>query len=124
MLVKVSYVPNQEIAVHEIIEEDGPAFFEEIVRQMLSGQVHIQPTVNWIDGIAFVVSPMPATEDIIKENLVGKIHFAAVMFTKTPFQAQVTVKLNNQEFSVRLRNAERNPTLVDLVGFLKSYKRS
>ena len=124
MLVKVSYVPNQEIAVHEIIEEDGPPFFEEIVRQMLSGQVHIQPTVNWIDGIAFVVSPMPATEDIIKENLVGKIHFAAVMFTRTPFQAQVTVKLNNQEFSVRLRNAERNPTLVDLVGFLKSYKRS
>ncbi|MBI3859581.1 MAG: hypothetical protein HY296_05005 [Thaumarchaeota archaeon] len=123
-MVKVSYTPNTDVAVHEVIEEDSSSFFEEIVRQMLASPVHIQPTVNWIDGIAFVVSPMPATEDVIRENLAGRIHFAAVMFARAPYQAQANVKVNNQEFSVRLRKAENNPTLVELVRFLQAFKRS
>jgi hypothetical protein len=44
------------------------------------------------------------------------------MFTRTPYQAQVALKLGNQEFSVRLRRAESNQTLVELVRFLKSFR--
>lgn len=121
-MVKVTYVPNTEVAIHEVIEEDSSNFFEEIIRQMLATPVHVQPTVNWIDGVAFVVSPMPPTDDIVRESLAGKIHFAAVMFTRTPYQAQVALKLGNQEFSVRLRRAESNQTLVELVRFLKSFR--
>ena len=123
-MVKVVYTPNTEIAVHEVIEEESSSFFEEIVRQMLASPVHVQPTVNWIDGIAFVVSPMPATEDIVRDNLAGKVHFAAVMFTRTGYLPQVSVKLASQEFSVRLRKAESNLTLVELARFLMEFKRN
>ena len=123
-MVKVIYTPNSEIVVHEVIEEESSSFFEEIVRQMLASPVHVQPTVNWIDGIAFVVSPLPATEDIVRDNLAGKVHFAAVMFTRTGYLPQVSVKLASQEFSVRLRKAESNLTLVELARFLSEFKRN
>lgn len=121
-MVKVVFRPNTELIVHEVIEEESSKFFEEIIRQMLASPVHVQPTVNWIDGVAFVISPMPATDDIIKENLEGKVHFSAVMFTRAPYQAQVSTKIGGQEFSVRLRKAENSPTMVDLANFLKEYK--
>jgi len=35
--------------------------------------------VNWSDGVAFVVAPMPPTEDIVKESLGGRLHYASVM---------------------------------------------
>ena len=122
-MVKVTYAPNSEVVVHEVIEETSSSFFEDIVRQMLSSPVHVQPTVNWIDGVAFVVSAMPHTDDLVKETLAGRIHFAAVMFTRTPYQPQMTVKLSNQEFSVRLRHADTSPTMVDLAKFLKDFRR-
>ncbi len=121
-MVKVIFKPNSELVVHEVIEEESSRFFEEIIRQMLASPVHVQPTVNWIDGVAFVISPMPATDDIIKENLDGRVHFSAVMFTRTPYQAQVSSKIGGQEFSVRLRKAENSPTMVDLASFLKGFK--
>lgn len=121
-MVKVVFKPNSELVVHEVIEEESAKFFEEIIRQQLASPVHVQPTVNWIDGVAFVISPMPATDDIIRENLDGRIHFSAVMFTRTPFQAQFSSKIGGQEFSVRLRKADNSPTMVDLAGFLKAFK--
>ena len=121
-MVKVSFKPNSELVVHEVIEEESARFFEEIIRQQLGGPVHVQPTVNWIDGVAFVISPMPATDDIVKENLDGRVHFSAVMFTRTPYQSQFSSKIGGQEFSVRLRKADNSPTMVDLANFLKDFK--
>ena len=121
-MVKVVFQPNTELVVHEVIEEESSKFFEEIIRQMLGSPVHVQPTVNWIDGIAFVISPMPATDEIVKDNLAGRVHFSAVMFTRTPYQAQFSSKIGGQEFSVRLRKAENSPTMVDLAAFLKGFQ--
>ena len=121
-MVKVLFKPNSELVVHEVIEEEASRFFEEIIRQQLAGPAHVQPTVNWIDGVAFVISPMPATDDIVKENLDGRIHFSAVMFARTPYQNQFSSKIGGQEFSVRLRKADNSPTMVDLANFLKEYK--
>lgn len=121
-MVKVTYTPYREIVVHEIIEQESQVLFEDMVRQALSSQVHAEPTVNWADGVAFVVAPMPPTEDIVKESLEGKLHYASVMFTKIPFQSQIPVKIGNQNYSARLRKADSNPHLVALARFLKEFK--
>lgn len=121
-MVKITYTPFAEIVVHEVVEEDNQSFFEDLVRQTLANPVHAEPSVNWIDGIAFAISPMPPTEDIIRENLNGKIHYAAVVFTKIDYKGQVVVHLANQEYSVRLRKADDNPTMVELSKFLKDFR--
>lgn len=121
-MVRVTYSPNRELVVHEVIEQDNRIFFEDMVRQALATPVHAEPTINWAEGVAFVVSPMPPTEDIVKENLEGRIHCAAVMFTRTPYQNQVLVKIGNQDYSARLRRAENNPTMMALAKFLRDFK--
>ncbi len=121
-MVKVTYSPIRELVVHEIIEQDGKIFYEDMVRQALASPVHAEPTINWAEGVAFVVSPMPPTEDIVKENLEGRVHFAAVMFTRTPYQNQILVKIGNQDYSARLRKADNNQTMLALAKFLNDLR--
>ena len=122
--MKITYTPYQELIVHEIIEQSNPsAFFEDIVRLALSGAHQVQPSINWIDGVAFFIAPMQPTEEVVRENLAGRVHYASVLFTRTGFQPQVAVKIGTQDFTVRLRRADDNPTLVDLATFLKEFRR-
>ena len=122
VMVKVIYTPYREIVIHEVIEQESQVLFEDMVRQALSSPVHAEPTVNWADGVAFVVAPMPPTEDIVRESLEGKLHYASVMFAKIPFQSQVPVRIGTQNYSARLRKADNNPHLAAVAKFLKEFK--
>ncbi len=123
-MVKVTYVPYRELVLHEIIQQDGLTLYEDMVRQALASQAHAEPTVNWAEGVAFVFSPMPSTEDIVKEGLDGKLHYASVMFTKVSYQSRISVKIGSQDYGVRLRRAENNRTLLSLARFLKDFSPS
>jgi hypothetical protein len=121
--LKITYTPYQELVVHEIIEQTNAGiFFEDIVRLALSGPHQVEPSINWIDGIAFFIAPMQPTEEVVREKLAGRVHYGSVLFTRTDYKPQITVKLGNQEFTVRLRRASDNPTLVELAKFLKDFK--
>jgi len=123
-MVEIEYVPYQKLIVHDIIEQDNTTFFEEVVRMALSQPVQVEPSVNWIDGIAFIVAPMPPTEDIVKENLSGKLHIASVLFTRIAFQPQVKLNVGNQGYTARMRKADNNKNFVNLAKFLKDFKAS
>ena len=121
--LKITYTPYQELIIHEIIEQSNPnIFFEDIVRLALSGAHQVQPSINWIDGVALFIAPMQPTEEVVRENLAGRIHYASVLFTRTDYQPQIAVKIGSQVFTVRLRKAGDNPTLVDLASFLKDFR--
>ena len=122
-MVKISYLPYQEVVVHEIIELNNETFFEDVIRQSLT-QTQVEPTVNWVDGIAFLVVPFPATEDIVREGLNGKAHFGSVIFTKIDYRGQYPIKLGAQSFSVRMRKTDNNRIFVQLIDFLKKFKPS
>jgi len=120
---KITYTPYQELVIHEIIEQSNSnTFFEDIVRLALSGPAQVQPSINWVDGVAFFIAPMQPTQEVVKENLAGRVHYGSVLFTRTEFRPQITVKIGNQDYTVRLRKAEDNPTLVDLAAYLKDFK--
>jgi hypothetical protein len=123
-LVEIEYIPYQKIVIHEIIEQDNKVFFEEIVRHALAQPVQAEPSVNWVDGFALLIMPFAPTEDIVRENLAGRIHYSTVVFSKMDFRPQVPVTLGNQTYNVRLRKADNNSNFVDLVAFLKTWKSS
>lgn len=121
--MKIIYTPFQELVVHEIVEQKNPnVFFEDIVRLALSNPAHVQPSINWIDGIAFFVAPMQPTEEVVRENLAGRVHYSSVLFTRTQYEPEVVVKIGNQEYTVRLRKADDNPTLASLAAYLKGFR--
>jgi hypothetical protein len=119
---KITYEPVEEIVVHQILEYDNKAFFEEVMRQNLSQQITMIPTVNWIDGIAFSIWRFADTDDVVKEALEGKVHYFAVSFTRVPFQTHFAVNIANQEIRVPLRKVDNNPNFVSLVTYLKDFK--
>ncbi|HXY56057.1 MAG TPA: hypothetical protein VEH01_00450 [Nitrososphaerales archaeon] len=121
--MKITFTPYQELVIHEIIEQtNSNTFFEDIVRLALGSAHQVEPSINWVDGIAFFIAPMQPTEEVVKENLAGKIHYASVLFTRAEYRPQIAVKIGSQDFTVRLRKAGDNPTLVELAAFLKDFK--
>ncbi len=123
-MTKITYMPTEEVVVHRVLESDDKViFFEDIVKQILVKEIPVIPTVNWIDGIAFAILGFPDTEDVVREELKGRIHYSAVLFTKISYQPEIVVNLGKEDIRVRLRKADNNPDFVDLVEFLKTFKR-
>src|SRR2546428_5143064 len=116
-------MPTEEVVVHRVLESDDKViFFEDIVKQILVKEIPVIPTVNWIDGIAFAILGFPDTEDVVREELKGRIHYSAVLFTKISYQPEIVVNLGKEDIRVRLRKADNNPDFIDLIGFLKTFK--
>ena len=122
-MVEVEFVPYQKIVIHEVIEQDNRTFFEDVVRHALAQTVQAEPTVNWVDGFALLIVPFAPTEDIVRENLNGRVHYSTVVFTKMDYKPQVSVVLGSQTYNARLRNADNNSNFVDLAKFLKGWKQ-
>lgn len=81
-LAKITYMSTEEVVVHQVLESDNKIiFFEDVVKQMLVRESPVIPTVDWIDGIAFAILQFPDTEDNVREELKGRIHYSAVLFT-------------------------------------------
>ena len=121
--MKITYTPYQELVIHEIIEQTSSSvFFEDIVRLALSNPQQVEPSINWVNGIAFFVAPLQPTPEVVKENLAGRVHYGSVLFTRTEFKPQISVRIGNQEYTVRLRKADDNPTLVSLAAYLRDFK--
>ena len=59
----------------------------------------------------------------MREELKGRIHYSAVLFTKISYQSELVVDLGKEDIHVRLRKADNNPDFVDLVEFQKTFKR-
>lgn len=113
------YRPYREIIIHEIREMEIQAFMEGYVSQLLSqGQAGITPVATWVDGIAFYIGNFMETPDMVKEKLEGRIHWAAVYYTRTGFQPERKVSVAGREYIVRFAKGESNPDFVDLAQFL------
>jgi hypothetical protein len=121
-MTRITYLPWEEIVLHEVLELDVPEFFQSIVAQIEAQKQAGTPSVSWIDGVAFFVIPFPDTPETISEKLRGKLHFLFVAFTQTSFQPEKKVQFEGREHIVRLAKAENNPNLVDLVKYLKTYR--
>jgi hypothetical protein len=72
-LVKVTFKPWDEVVIHESMYYS----FEDLVKLVSLG---VQPgglaqPLQWAEGVAFIPTGMPPTDEIIKEQLLGRIHW-------------------------------------------------
>ncbi len=120
--IKVTYAPVTELIVHEVVEQDQTTFFQDIIMQMSPSPVYVEPSVDWVDGFALLITQFPRTNEIIADNLAGKIHYQTVVFTRILFHPRINMRIRDQEFSVRLKKADNDPILADLAVFLNKFK--
>ncbi|RLI40695.1 hypothetical protein DRO69_12570 [Candidatus Bathyarchaeota archaeon] len=80
--MKFIYKPWNTVIIHEIAQ-----FKVEDLAQLrvVRGQDrYIGRPINWADGVAFVYALMPSTEEVIKEQLEGKINILSLAFASMP----------------------------------------
>jgi hypothetical protein len=120
-MTKFTYKPWSEVVIHEIIESKPEDLFSSIVRQTIaSSGVGITPSVNWVDGIAFVESQFADSDEVVREKLNGVVHYSSVEFARVPeYRSEVQVNVGGGLYPIRLQKVDTNPIFVELARYLK-----
>ena len=81
-MVNFIFEPWNTVVIHEIVRYD----IQDLVqRQGLGVQAgQLGRGINWANGVAFRHSTIPATDEIIQEQLQGKIHWSYLAFALLP----------------------------------------
>lgn len=118
-------MPWQEVIIHEVLELENEYFFKRIAEQTLAQQnqpVLAKPYVMWVDGIALIPMPFPDTEDVVRDKLNGKMHYATVAFTRISDRANYSVPIGREHIEIELRHGDNIPLMLDIAEFLKNFK--
>lgn len=122
-MVEIEYLPYQKIIVHEIRKVDLADLLTLVVSQVEAQKQGGVPSINWVDGVAFVFSEFMPTPQTIEESLKGRVHYSAVFFSETSFQPEKRVTVNGRDYVIKLNKADNNPNFVALAKFLKNFKQ-
>lgn len=81
-LVKITFKPWEEVVIHESIHYS----FEDLVKLCSIG---VQPgglaaPLQWAEGVIFRFVAMPPTDEVVREQLQGKVHWSAVEWALMP----------------------------------------
>jgi len=113
-MVKVFFRPLKEIIIHEAIEHT----LNDLVRYRVLG-VRIdsmaQPLV-WAEGVVFSRRGMPPTEDVVRDQLQGIIHFSAIEWALMP---KFRKELKSRGVKIPVVNGDDNPSLKEVARQLK-----
>ena len=119
-MVKVSFEPVKELVIHEVLEVD----YEDLMRE------RITPTgsapLYWCNGVLFTFASMPFTDNVIKDYLEGRIHWAEVHYTRMK-QYSPVLTLEDEHYSgaqkVRAIDTRRSALHRDFIRWLDSTSR-
>jgi hypothetical protein len=115
-MVKITYQPWEEIVIHEAVEYPLAAFL-----QMQSFGVppgSLGRSLMWANGVAFTFAAMPASDDVVADQLKGKMHWASLAYAMMPtYESAVFL----QEMNVRIPvvDVSGNPSLYAVTRWLR-----
>jgi hypothetical protein len=122
-MVEIEYLPYQKIIVHEVRKLEVQDFLQWVASQVEAQKQGGTPTVNWVDGVAFLTGEFMASPELVSENLKGRIHYAVVFYTETSYQPEKRITVNGRDLVVRFSKGDNNPNFVALARFLIGFKK-
>lgn len=119
-MIRVVFKPWKEIVIHEAIEYELRDLVKLRILRLRSDSV-AQPLV-WTDGVVFSRNVLPPTEEVIREQLQGIIHFSAVEWSLMPKYRRV---LKSRGITIPVVDVSNNPSLREVAKALKKrHKKS
>jgi hypothetical protein len=116
-LVEFVYEPWKRIVIHEIVKYSFDTLVHLQCLGVQSGQ--LSPPLFWADGLAFKHVSMPPTEDVIKAQIKGKIHWSQLAFAFLPeYKQGVTLPQGN--VTVPILDLTNNNLFIDLAAWIKT----
>ncbi len=118
-MTKITFAPIEELVVHDTFEMDRDDLYRE----------RITPGGNlplfWCDGILYSFSPLPLSDEMVKEYLKGRIHWGEVHYAKMQ-DYQPIVSLEAEEYkstmNIRVLSTGRSQLHKDFIKWLKTKK--
>jgi hypothetical protein len=115
-MVKVTFRPWEEVVIHEDIFYS----FDDLVKLSSLG---VQPgglarPLKWAQGVLFRHQGMPPTDDIVKEQLEGKVHWNSVEWALMPRYEKV-IMIHDINAKIPVIDASANKILSDVAIALK-----
>lgn len=115
-MVKVTFKPWEEVIIHEATHHS----LDDIVTLSSMG---VQPgglagPLQWAEGVVFRTTPMPPTDDVVKESLQGKIHLIYVAWAHMPKYKNV-IPIKEISAKIPIVNVSAVAALCDVVKALK-----
>ena len=114
-MVKITYEAWKEIVIHEIMKYS----FEELVKTHIVG---IPPgstaaPLTWARGVVFSRKHMSPTEDVMREELQGKIHYSNISYALMPKYCEVYMD-RQTNVTIPIVNVSETKILCDLAEWL------
>jgi hypothetical protein len=81
-MTKITFKPWEEIVIHETIKRELKDLVRLKTLYFKKGQ--ISEVFLWAEGVVFLRTPMPPSDDVIRDQLKGVIHYSSVEFAKMP----------------------------------------
>ena len=117
-MVKIVYEPYHTVIIHDIAQYSLNMLIHLHGLGVQSGQ--LGRPISWANGIAFDQHPMAATEDIIKEQIKGKIHWANLSFAFMP-KHQRMIEIPDGKIRIPILNLSGNEIFRDVADWIKQH---
>ena len=118
-MVKVTFKPLKEIIIHEAIKHD----LKNLIKTRVLGlrRETVALPLIWTEGVVISRSGLPLSDDVVKDQLEGIIHFGSVAWALMPKYKE---SLKSEGVTIPVINVTGNPSLTAVAKSLKSQKKS
>ncbi len=115
-MVKIIYEPWKTIVIHDIVQYDLRMLIHLHGLGVQAGQ--LGRPLKWANGIAFDNIPMPPSEEIIKDQIQGKIHWSGLSFAFMPKHKQM-IEIPEGKIRIPILNLSNNMIFRDMAEWVK-----
>jgi hypothetical protein len=116
-VVSIKYQPIKEIIVHELVKVNSVEEFLNIRTANVPLGGAANPS-RWVDGILYDASGLPPTPEVIKDQLEGILHFAAVEYTEMK-EYKPYLKNSTNNVVLPIINMSNNAVIIEIGQWLK-----
>ena len=119
-MVEIIYEPWKTIVIHEIVQHDFQMFINLHSLGVQSGQ--LGRPLHWANGVAFDHSAMQPADEVVREQIHGKIHWSSVAFTFMPKYQQLIV-VSEENIRIPVIDLSGNEIFSEIAEWIKkNYK--
>ena len=115
-MVKFIYEPWKTVVIHEIVQYDIQTLVQLQALGVQAGQ--LGRSLNWANGIAFRHEPMPPTDEVIKEQIQGSIHWPHLAFAVMP-KYQPAFVIQKGKVTIPVVDLSENEIFRDMAEWIK-----
>lgn len=117
-MVEIIYEPWKTIVIHEIVQYDLQLLVHLHGLGVEPG--HLGRPINWANGVAFKYTVLPHSEEVIKEQIQGKIHWTHLSFAFLPKHQQI-ITISEGNVRIPILNLNDNELFKDLAEWIKKH---